>query len=131
MSIEHFVSIIDRARVDEVLSLSWKDFHRRYRWKRDSPWPSAAEFLHDFALEGEPEQSIVDDILDRRTLRWTMNRCTPKLFFVYEIIVHVPDLRARCLSYTPSEMFDLSIVQAVGAEAFIRGEISQATFFRY
>jgi hypothetical protein len=90
---------------------------------------SAAEFLQVFAYAPDTDLSTIDDIMDRRTLRWTMNRCSPKLFFMYEIIEHVPDLRTRCLSYTPRDPNDLSIVHAIAAEAFVRGDISQAMFF--
>lgn len=129
MGIEHFVWIIDRAAIDEVLALSWKAFSRRYRWKKTSEWSSAKNFLQAFALDSEHDQSTVDDIVARRTLRWTMNRCSPKLFFMYEIVNQVPDLSARCHTYFPERLWDLGIVQAVGAEAFFRGEITQATFF--
>ena len=128
MGIEHFISVIDRASIDEVLSLSWKEFNRRYRWTH-SEWSSATEFLQDYAYDPPPDLSTVDDIMERRTLRWTMNRCSPRLRFMYEIIEHVPDLRNRCLSYTPRYLNDLAIIHAVAAEAFVRGDISQAMFF--
>jgi hypothetical protein len=130
MSIDHFVSIIDRSAIDKVLSLSWKDFSRRYPWrKRSSQWSSARAFLEDFALDSPSDLPDVDNILDRRTLRWTMNRCSPRLFFMYEIIDHVPDLRARCQSYRHNNLEDQLIVHAACADAFVRGVISRGTLF--
>lgn len=128
MGIEHFISVIDRASIDAVLSLSWREFNLRYQWT-GSQWSSAAEFLQDFAYDSESDPSTIDDIIERRSLRWSMNRCSPKLFFMYEIIEHVPDLRTRCLSYTPRDLNDMSVVHAVAAEAFVRGDISRAVFF--
>ena len=129
MGIDHWISIIDRDRIDAVLSLSWKEFNRRYRWRRQAEWSSAGQFLRDYAFDPEPDQSTVDDIMERRTLRWTMNRCSPRLAFMEQIIWQVPDLRKRCLSYEPDSWTDLAVVHAVAAEAFVRGDISQAAFF--
>src|SRR5437867_4605196 len=129
MSIDHFISVIHRASIDEVLSLSWKDFNRKHRWKNQSQWSSPEDFLQDFAYDLRLDQSTLRDIMDRRGLRWTMNRCSPKLFFMYEIIEQVPRLRIRCQSYTPRSLFELCILLATGVEAFSRGDISQATLF--
>src|SRR5262249_33768828 len=72
MASEHFCHFLDRAAVDPFLALTWKQFDRKFGWGY-SEWNSAADFLTQLALDPVPDDpAVVERILARRTLRWTL-----------------------------------------------------------
>jgi hypothetical protein len=92
---EHFYQLIDRPAVGQLLGLTWPQFHRKYRWK-DPQWPTAEDFLREFALDEENDLAAIPRILKTRTLRWTMLRSTPQFYFMVEMIDKAPEIKKRC-----------------------------------
>lgn len=123
MGIEHFYQIIDRAVVDPFLSLTWPEFHKRYRWS-GSQWESAAEFLSDFALDEEADEEQVARILARQSLRWTMLRCS-QFFFLSELLQHAPAVERRCPQFWFGGIADHELVLSAAVSGFLDGRLKK------
>jgi hypothetical protein len=128
MGLEHFYQLIDREAVDPFLALSWREFHRQCRWKDFSQWGCAAEFLTEFALDGEfQDPKMVQRILASRTLRWTMLRSSPQYFFLYEMVLHAPAVSSRCPTVWPPVLEEIAMMMAAAVDGFLGGRIGKRT----
>ncbi len=125
---EHSYLFLDRETVDPLWKLSWKEFLRKWGKSR---WATAKHFqdgnsslrgLIAFGLDPEPSHQDVEQILERRTIRWTIQHSSPQYFVMQEILHHVPDLRGSMVSVSPSHD-DSGALIAVGVRAYLQGEI--------
>ena len=81
------ISLTERF-TDPIWALSWHDFTRRYRtrWALRHSYTSgeysggSLRELIAFTFDPEPSKDEIDDIIDQRTIRWTLRRSTPQLF---------------------------------------------------
>ena len=126
MGLEHFYKFIDRDAVEPLLRLTWAEFLRKYRWSRGSLQESVEEFLA-FIMGPQPAPSVVDEVLARRTLRWTMKRSSPKYFFLFEVIYNAPHVRKRCPEIWTESPYEIAIIIASSVDAFLTGKIDVKT----
>jgi hypothetical protein len=122
---ENDFRVIDRAVVDPLLALTWPEFLRRHRWRHDQ-WNDPAEFLDDFALDHDTDRDNIPRILASRTLRWTMQRSSPQLFFVETVLECAKSVSKQCPSYYCATSFaarTLFLAAAVGG--FLTGRLSR------
>ena len=125
MGIEHFYWFIDRDVIDPVLEMSWKTFLRKHHWDRDC----LNETL-SFAVEPEPDASMISDILEKRSLQWTMKHSSPAYWFLNTVIEHVPALERRCLYVSLyRNLHEIAILDAAAVEGFLEGRISERTLW--
>jgi hypothetical protein len=124
MSFEHFYQVIDRPAVNQLLGLTWPQFHRKYRW-RHSQWPTAEDFLWDFALADENDREQLSRILRTRTLRWTMLRSTAQFHFMVEMIVQAPDVSKQCPQFWCQGLAASYMFLGAAAKAFLDGRLSK------
>ena len=80
-----------------------------------------------FIMEPQPAPSIVDEVLARRTLRWTMKRSSPQYFFLLEVIYNAPDVRKRCPEIWTESPYEIAIIIAASVDAFLTGRIDVKT----
>jgi hypothetical protein len=124
MGIEHFYWFIDREVIDPVLEMGWKAFLHKYPWERDE-----VDYVLNFAVEGEPDSTVITHILDNKTLRWTMKRSSPAYWFLNEVVHHVPALKLRCPEVWIYNYSDLAILEAAAVHGLLRGRISERTLW--
>jgi hypothetical protein len=122
MGYTRYYTIFDRAAIDPVWDLPWSEFLQRYRPRR-----KAVVELLEFGLEPEPTRAQAEDILARRTLKWTIRRCSPQFFIMGELLSlvssserHATSLRLACLD-------ESAIVVALAAGRFRDGHVSRST----
>jgi hypothetical protein len=101
MGMEHYYVFIDRPAVDAILRLEWKEFLIAYpvrhsRWAFENSLYDSVEHFVGFAVDPEPDATMIARILSKRTLRWTMRRATPQYWFMGEIITHIRALNRSC-----------------------------------
>lgn len=129
---DHYYEFFDRAFFDSVWALSWCDFQRKHRsrWAMDrnyEPGVYSGRSLRElicFSMEPEPSPELLEDVLARRTIRWTVRRSSPQFFLMSEIMRHVPGSRARicCAFDIPSEDVGVLISAALGG--FVAGQLA-------
>lgn len=124
MGIEHFYWFIDREVIDPVLEMSWKAFLSRYPWRR-----KVMEELLTFAVDPEPNSVEVSQILEKRSLRWTIQRSSPAYFLLSEIVDHVPHLRQRSRNVLPNDLYEVAVLEATAVDAFLEGRIGEKTLW--
>jgi hypothetical protein len=131
MGFEHYYQFIDRAVVDPLVALTWRQFHKKYGWTGGSQWSNAAEFLADFALDPPPEDvQIVERILATRTLRWTLRHSSSQYFCLIEgMVVHVPAIEKRCPGIQTSCLDEVALFLAAAVHGFLEGTINQRTLW--
>jgi hypothetical protein len=125
MGIEHFYQIIDRAVVDPFLALTWPEFHKRYGWKGTCQWESAADYLMEFGLDEEADEEKVARILARRTLRWTMLRCSPQFYFLDVVFTHAAAVRRRCPEFWVRRFADHQLMLSAAVGGFLDGRLKK------
>lgn len=131
MGFDQYYQIIDRAVVDPLLKLTWPRFLKKYGWSGNAQWRSAEDFLMKCALDPIPEDpAIVEDILARRTLRWTLRHSSPQFFCLIEgLLVHAPNIAKRCPGIQASCLDEVAMFLAAALYGFLEGRISQRTLW--
>ncbi len=124
MGMDHFYCFIDRAVVDPVLQMSWREILSTHAWSKHS----AAELVA-LAMEPEPDPSLVEYVLAHKTLRWTMKRSTPSYFFLNQVVSYLPRVRSRCKEFWPQHVDEVAVLEATATEAFLQGRIGRATLW--
>src|SRR6267143_5384639 len=124
MGTEQFYWFVDRASVDPVLEMTWKAFLRKYPWRR-----RILEEHFNFAVIDENDVGGIDNILVRKTLRWTVKHAQPAYYFLNVIVHHVPSLRRRCPEVWPDNLFEFAVLESTAVEAFLQGEIGARTLW--
>lgn len=130
-----YLRVFDRDFVDPLLAMTWPKYLRRYKYVADQ-WNSPEHFLTDFALDPQPE----DDHLARRivrswTLRRTMRSCTPKIFFLEQLLESVPKGHLRCYTVADDEDVneedvceDMCVFGDCMIDAYFEGRVNDAAF---
>jgi hypothetical protein len=101
---ENYYYFFDRSAVDYVWNLSWREFlrlHGTSRWAKGPDTGDGSASLRGliaFSVGPDPAAPEVEDIIRRRTLRWTIQRSSPQFYMMEEIVYHVPRLRKSCAS---------------------------------
>jgi hypothetical protein len=122
--VEHSYQFFDREAFDPVWRLSWTEFLKKYRTR----WASSPEYsppgecdcaslrgLIGFSLAPDPSPEVIEDILKRRTIRWTLQQSGSSLFMMSEIMLRIPSLRRRALEVTVKCDVDSLVAAAVDA----------------
>jgi hypothetical protein len=117
-----YYTVFDRAAIDPVWALPWSEFLRRYQPRR-----KAVIELLEWGLEPEPTRAQVGDILARRTLKWTIPRCSPQFFVMGELLSLVPSLERHATSLRLACLDESAIVVALAAARFRDGLVSRPT----
>jgi len=101
--------------------------HRGGKRSRKADVDSWLRELIASSVEPEPSDAEVDDIIRRRTLRWTVQHSSPQFYMMEEIPYRVPRLRKSCASLDVWEN-DLSVLLAASAEGYFQGEVPVSEF---
>jgi hypothetical protein len=123
----------DRSAVDYLWKLSWQEFlglHGTSRWAKGPRTDNGAASLRGliaFAVDPEPSATEIEDIIRRRTLRWTIQRSSPQFYMMGEIVYNIPRLRKSWISLDVWSL-DFTVLLAAAAEAYFRGEVPVSGF---
>jgi hypothetical protein len=130
---DNYYYFFDRSAADPLWKLSWPDFlrlHGKSRWAKGPDGGDGSASLRGliaFAVDPEPSAIEIEDIIRRRTLRWTIQRSSPQFYLMEEIVNNVPRLRKSCISLDVWSN-DFSILLAAAAEGYFRGEVPVSGF---
>jgi hypothetical protein len=130
---ETYYCFFDRSAVDPIWRMSWQDFlrlyskHHRGKGSREADVDSWLRELIALSVEPEPSDAEVDDIIRRRTLRWTIQRSSPQFYTMGEIVYGVPRLATSCVVLDVWAN-DLSVLLAAAVEGYFRGEVTVSAF---
>jgi hypothetical protein len=128
MGIDNYYCFFDRSAVDPLWKMSWQDFLRLYgknRRGKGSKVGDVDSWLHEliaFSVEPEPSDAEVEDIIRRRTLRWTVQHSSPQFYTMEEIVFGVPRLAKSC-ALLDVWANDSSVLLAAAAEGYFQGKI--------
>src|SRR5687767_11307119 len=109
--IEHVYWFIDKAAVEPLVRLSWREYRARYR--RRSKFAKSPSLEEDvaFFLGKDDVDSDVTDILKKRSIRWTIQQSHSPLDFLNTVVWHASDVKKRC-----EEVWDRPANWAEGAQ---------------
>jgi len=127
---ETYYCFFDRSAVDPLWGMSWQDFLRlcgKHRRGKRFDVDSWLRELIAFSVEPEPSDAEVDDIIRRRTPRWTIQRSSPQFYTMGEIVCGAPRLAKSC-AVLDVWANDLSVLLAAAAEGYFRGEVTVSAF---
>jgi hypothetical protein len=108
MGMEQVYEFFDREAFDPVWRLSWAEFLKKHRTR----WASTPEYspgvyvneslrgLICFSTEPQPSPKEIEDILGRRTIRWTLQQSDSRLFTMSEIMSRMPSLRDQVMRFS-------------------------------
>src|ERR1700678_1452534 len=107
MGMEHGYDFFDREAFDPIWRLSWAEFLKKHRtrWASNreySPGGYSSESLRgliSFSIEPEPSPQEIEDILRRRTIRWTLQHSDTRLYMMSEIMSNVRSLRDQVIEF--------------------------------
>jgi hypothetical protein len=119
-----------------VWQMPWRMFRRKYKtqWtlnrnlhRGEYKGRSLRELLA-FTVDPEPSAEDIEDILERRTVRWTVRHSEPQLYAMSSIMWDgLPRLHNRLIHLSTSSQIDSLI--AVAVDAYLRRSISAATLW--
>jgi hypothetical protein len=118
----------DRSPVDPLWKLSWQDFlrlHGKSRWAMGPQTNDGAASLRSliaFAVESEPSATEIDKIIDRRTLRWSIQHSSPQFYMIEEVLNNISPLRKSHVSVSVWEN-DFVVLLAAAADFYFRHQI--------
>ena len=121
---EHSYEFFDREAFDSVWRLSWTEFVKKHRtrWASNPEYSPPGEYdgaslrgLIAFSLTPEPSPKEIEDILKRRTIRWTLQQSDSRLFMMSEIMLKIPTLRGRVMKFSVKCEIDSLVAAAVDA----------------
>lgn len=133
--VEHVYDFFDRSVVDPLWGLSWasvlEQHHSRWfhskKMERGGYFETSLRELIAFAVDPEPSDREIEDILSRMTVRQTIRRSNPQ-FWVMNVLtnelVHKP--KAALFSV---ELEDVSGLIAVATRAFLERRITATTLW--
>ncbi len=83
----------------------------------------------EFAVEPTPSDRTIRNILNTRTLAWTVAHSVPALYVVHEVVHHIPALERQggTVWFWDCRDFETLAVNAVAARAFLDGRITART----
>jgi len=128
---DDYYCFFDRSAIDPLWNLSWQNFlrlHGRSRWAKGPDLKNGNDSLRGliaFTVEPEPSAGEIEEIISRRTLRWTIQRSSPQFFVMGEIIYNVPSLRKFCVSLDLCPN-DFAVLLAAAADGYFCGEIPES-----
>jgi hypothetical protein len=122
MGIHRYYQFLDRDKVDPLLAMTWRQLLRRYRG-----WEDEIEELIAFAVDPEPDAAQVRAIIERRTLRWTLQRSSPQYHLLAEILAYAR-VNDKC-PYVECPAWEHPLLLAVAAEAFLANKIDRRTLY--
>jgi hypothetical protein len=123
MGMEQAYDFFDREAFDPVWRLSWAEFLKthRTRWAANRKY-SPGEYYNEslrglisFSIDPQPSSPEIEDILRRRTIRWTLRQSNIRLFTMSEIMSNVPSLRDRVMAFSMKCEIDSLLAAAVDA----------------
>lgn len=138
MGTVHHYALFDRDFFDPVWRLKWSEFlfHYPSRWARQrrfeasdsGPGPYDGHSLRGliaFALQSKPSHAEVEEILLRRSVRWTIQNASSPVGFLSELLARgFPASKPRC---SISLECDPASLLSTAESAFAKGWILEAT----
>lgn len=131
---EHDYEFFDRKIYDPIWQLSWREFASRYgtRWALNqnySPGTYTGKSLREliaFSVDPEPSKERIEEILQDRTVRWTLRRSSPQLFTMSCIMWDgLPQFRKATVHVSTCSQIDCLL--AAAADAYLARRINAAT----
>jgi hypothetical protein len=132
MGCEHAVFLFDGDVVDGLLALTWPQYLRKYGFE-PGEWETPEEFLTDFALDPMPvDGTLASRIVRSWTLRRTLRRCSPQIFFIETVLNNVPKFGRTISVWQHRSAFDffadLTMLRNTVIPAFLEGRINTSCF---
>lgn len=130
----HSYEFFDRATFDRIWQLSWQNFLQKYRtgWSRNRLYDAGSyngeslRGLIAFSLEPEPSAEEIEQILERNTIRWTIQHSMPQLFVLSSIIWDgLTHLRNRAARFSTKE--SVNPVLATAIDAYLQSRVTAST----
>ncbi len=132
MSDEHAIILFDHDFVEALLSLTWPEYLRRHGFD-GGEWDAPEDFLTEFALDPHPDNdALAKRIVRSWTLRRTIRRCSPPMFFIETVLNSVAS-GTRSISIWDRndgvDLFaDLATLRDAMILAFLDGRINASSF---
>ena len=128
----NFYDFFNREFYDPIWLMAWPEFIKLNgtRWaksKKYEPGEYVGTSLTElvcFCLEEEPSDEELKDILERRTIRWTIQRCDSAFFLMSELMCHVPGHRSNHFVVEESEG---GVLIAAATAAYLGGKTDAKT----
>ena len=123
----HCYDFFDRAFFDPVWMLSWRKFQQKNgsRWATDpnyEPGCYSGRSLRElicFYVDPEPSPKLLEDILARQTVQWTVRHSGSQFFFLSELMRYVPGYRDNLCS--ACNFRDISVVISAAVGGYLAG----------
>jgi hypothetical protein len=131
MGMRYCYDFFDRDVFDHIWGLRWKEFQKRYpsQWAMNKSYEPGAYYneslrgLVCFELSEESGE-VVEDVIARRTIRWTIQQVTSQAHLMGEVIEHVPGYRK---SYGCVLAANCDPLIAAAVQAFFDGRVGAST----
>jgi hypothetical protein len=131
----HYYEFFDRELFDSLWARSWQQFQRQCgsRWAKRKAYEQGAYYgdslrgLLAFSIDPEPSPELLEEVLTRRTIRWTVQHSDPQFYVMSEIMHHVPGHQAGlcCLEDVPGE--DVGVFISAVIHGYFAGKIGIPT----
>lgn len=121
---QFYYHFIDKALVDPILDLSWRQFLRRHP-KPDWTTEGGTEGFIEFVFDEPPDPREVRWILENKTLRWTLHQSNISQYFLSSVIGEVPAVSRGCPVVWPECVEEAIVVLAAATDAYLKGRLSR------
>jgi len=126
----HSYEFFDRGVFDPVWSLTWRDFQRQHggRWARRMAYSrgcydgSSLRGLISFCMGPEPNSETVEEIVEERTVEWTVQHSSGQFYFLSELMSHVRGHRSG--HYSVEEIEDVAPLISAATHAYLAHKIA-------
>jgi hypothetical protein len=122
MGMSNQFTFFDRIDADRLWKMSWKNFLALAPSMTEN-----VEELISFGFDPSPTEPRMRDILAKRTLRWTISRCTPQFFIMDELLSWAPALGRRMASVGCDRINDPWALVALAVQGYEMGEVDRRT----
>ena len=121
-----YYTFFDSEAIDPLWRITWKELFCRYPRSRTE----IAELIED-----EPKKTVghesdcedMEDVFEKKTVAWTIRRCTSPFYTMSYIIDIVPALRKHRLDIKTYYIGDSFALVAAGIDSWVRGVVGERT----
>jgi hypothetical protein len=130
---ETYYYFFDRSAMNSLWKMSWQEFlrlHGTSQWAKGPRTDNGAASLRGliaFSVDPEPSATEIEDIIRRRTLRWTIQHSSSQFYMMEEIVYNIPRLQKSCASLDVWSN-DFTVLLAAATEGYFRGEVPVSGF---
>ena len=112
--------------LDSLARMTWKEFFRKHPKMRKIISQEVEDSYHPEEFNGCKTTSLrLNDILNTKTLAWTLRRCDSQFYTMSLILESVPELRT--LNIQTYSVADSEALVAAGIDCWARGIVREAT----